>query len=192
LFKKFYQWTISVADSPRALCALAALSFLEAFILPVPIDAITTPIMLANKRKIWLVVAIASLSSVLGGIAGYAIGYFLYEELGRHILKLYGHNETYTDVASALHRQGWVFVILGGTFVSYEVVTLTSGFAGIPFIVFVMASVLARGGRFLFFGLLLYFFGPSVKAFLDKYATLAGWIIIAVVIGGFIAARWLF
>src|SRR5688500_19586968 len=151
------------ADNPKALWALAGISFLEAFILPVPIDAISAPIMLANKRRIWLVVLILSVFSVLGGVAGYIIGHFFYEELWRAILSAYGYDETYAEISGTLHQRKWAFIVIGGSILSYEFVTITSGFAGIPITVFVLGSALARGGRFFLLGLLFYLFGPSVR-----------------------------
>lgn len=177
--KKLYTWALKEANSPRALWILAGISFLEAFLLPVPIDAILAPIMIANKRKIWAAVSVASIASVFGGIVGYTIGSFLYGELGHPLLEASGHNEIYIEVADALQNRRWEFILIGATLISYEVVSITSGFAEIPLGVFILASMLARGGRFLFLGLLFYHFGPSVKNFLDRYAAIAVWIVLA-------------
>lgn len=191
MFKKLYHWIMREADNPRALWVLAGISFLEAFTLPVPLDAILAPMFLANKRRIWLVVAVVTVSQVFGGMTGYAIGHFFYEEIGGPIIAMYGYTETYTEVANALQNGDWEFVIIAGL-ISYEAVTITSGFIGISFSVFILASVLVRGGRFFSVGLIFYLLGPSAKALLDKHFALIVWLAVAVMIIGFIIIRWLY
>lgn len=193
MFQNLYRWSMRVADSPKALWALGLISFLESMILPVPVDAVSTPIMLANKRKVWAVVLIATLTSVLGGVAGYVIGFYLYEWAAQPIIEFYSYEEQYRKIAEAMQRNAWEITIVGGlTPIPYKLVAIAAGGAHIDFWIFLIASVLSRGGRFLVIGMIMYLFGPPVKELIDRYATLVGWIVIVLLVGGFVAVYWVF
>ena len=193
MFQSLYRWSMQVADSPRALWALGAISFLESMILPVPVDAVSTPIMLANKRKIWLVVVIATVTSVLGGVVGFAIGFYLYEWAAQPIIEFYAYEEQYKNIALAMQKNAWEITIVGGlTPIPYKLVAIAAGGVKIDFMVFLIASILSRGGRFIVIGGIMYVFGPPVKELIDRYATLVGWLVILILIGGFAAVYWVF
>jgi membrane protein YqaA with SNARE-associated domain len=193
MFQRLYRWSMRVADSPRALWALGVISFLESMILPVPVDAVSTPIMLANKGKIWLVVLIAAVTSVLGGIAGFAIGYYLYEWAAQPIIEFYAYEEQYKNIALAMQKNAWEITIVGGlTPIPYKLVAIAAGGVKIDFMVFLIASILSRGGRFIVIGGIMYVFGPPVKELIDRYTTLVGWAVIVTLVGGFAAVYWVF
>lgn len=193
MFQKLYRWAMRVADSPKAMWALGLISFLESMILPLPVDAVSTPMMLANKRKIWLIVLVAGIASVLGGIAGYAIGYYLYEWAGRPIIEFYGYEQQYANIAKQIADRDWELVLIGGlTPIPYKLVAIAAGTAQIDFAVFILASIISRIGRFVVIGAIMYIFGPPVKELIDRYATAVGWLVIVLLVGGFVAVYWLF
>ena len=193
MFQRLYRWSLRVADSPKALWALGGISFLESMILPLPVDAVSTPIMLANKRKIWIVVLIATIASVLGGGVGFAIGYYLYEWAAQPIIEFYAYEEQYKNIAIAMHKNAWEITIVGGlTPIPYKLVAIAAGGVKIDFMVFLLASIASRGGRFIVIGGIMYVFGPPVKELIDRYAALVGWLVIVILIGGFAAVYWVF
>ncbi len=193
MFQRLYRWSMRVADSPRALWALGAISFLESMILPVPVDAVSTPIMLANKRKIWLVVLICTVTSVLGGVAGFAIGYYLYEWAAQPIIEFYSYEEQYKNIALAMQKNAWEITIVGGlTPIPYKLVAIAAGGVKIDFMVFLLASIASRGGRFIIIGGIMYVFGPPVKELIDRYTALVGWAVIILLVGGFASVYWVF
>ena len=90
MIKRLYEWTMSLAGSPRAIWALAVISFAEASFFPIPPDILMIPMIIARPNKAWLIAAVALVASVLGGLAGYAIGAGFFETIGRPVLEFYG------------------------------------------------------------------------------------------------------
>src|SRR5690606_28351528 len=109
-------WTMRLAAHPRAELALAAVSFAESSFFPIPPDAVLVPMILANRQKAWRYALICTISSVLGGIAGYFIGALLFDSLGDWILGLYGLRDSFDEVAARYNDLGWLMVLLGGGF----------------------------------------------------------------------------
>ena len=191
MFDKLYNWTLRQAKSNRALWALGCVSLAESAFLPIPIEALTIPLMMANLRRVWLVALVATAGSVAGGALGYAIGYYLYEGLGSWLLEIYGYQGQFESFRSQFHEFGWWIVLTGGiTPIPYKVVSIASGVAQISFPVFILASALSRGVRFAAFALLFWFFGPRVQDFLDRYKALVGVGVTVVLVAGFVAVFW--
>ena len=93
MLRRLYDWTMSLADHPKALWALAAVSFIEASVFPIPPDVLMIPMILAAPRRAWLIALVATVSSVLGGLLGYGIGHFFFEGIGRPILEALGKGD---------------------------------------------------------------------------------------------------
>ena len=102
MFKRLYHWTLALAESPRATWALALVSFSESSFFPIPPDVILVPMCLARPNKALFYAAICTISSVLGGIAGYGIGYLLYDTVGLWLINLYGYGARAADFQAAL------------------------------------------------------------------------------------------
>ncbi|WP_197282208.1 YqaA family protein [Dethiosulfatarculus sandiegensis] len=168
------------------------MSLFESSILPIPIEVVTIPLFMADRKRVWLVALVATLGSVLGGILGYAIGYHLYEGLGRWLLEFYGYQNEFNSLQEKFREAGWYVVMVGGiTPIPYKVVSIASGFARLAFPVFMAASLVSRSLRFLAFALLFYFFGPSVRYLLGKHGALLGWVVLSLLIAGFLVVFWL-
>jgi membrane protein YqaA with SNARE-associated domain len=177
---------------PGALRAVALVSFAESAILPVPVDGVTLPVMLADRRRLWRVVWVASLASVLGGLVGYGLGYLLYETLVAWLIDFYGWQDAFAEVRRDFHEQGALIVAVGAVSpIPYKLIAIASGVERLDLPLFAAISVLGRGGRFLAFGLLAWRFGPRLRRVLDRHAHWIGWLVLALLIGGFAAARWI-
>ena len=193
MFRRAYDRTMELAAHRNAPWALAGVSFIESSVFPIPPDVMLIPMVLAERRKAWLFAAIATIASVLGGIFGYLIGYFLFETVGQPILNFYGFGEKFDDFARRYNEYGaWIVFFAGLTPFPYKVITIASGVAMLNPAVFGLASLASRGLRFFIEAALLYWAGPPVRAFIEtklELVTLAAFVLL---FGGFIALKYLF
>jgi membrane protein YqaA with SNARE-associated domain len=181
-----------MAAGPRAMRAVGLVSFSESALLPIPIDAVTIPVMLADRSKVWPVAWLATWTSVVGGAVGYAIGWLLYETLVTWLIDLYGWQEAFANIQQDFHEQGALIVAIGAiTPVPYKLVAIASGVEQLDFGLFMLVSVLGRGARFVFFSGLVWYFGPAVRRIMDRNAKWVGWVVLATLIFGFVIVGWL-
>lgn len=172
---------------------LALLCFLEAMILPIFPEIMLAPMIVANRKRAWRLAAICTVSSVVGGLAGYAIGYFLFDTVGKAIIDFYGAGDGFASLTKSFNDNGPLMVLIGAVSpIPYKVITITSGVAGLDIWTFVFYGIIGRGARYFIPCGLFYFFGPAANAFIEKHKALAGWAMLALVIIGFAAAPLLF
>lgn len=172
---------------------LALLCFLEAMILPIFPEIMLAPMIVANRKRAWRLAAICTVSSVVGGLAGYAIGYFLFDTVGKAIIDFYGAGDGFASLTKSFNDNGPLMVLIGAVSpIPYKVITITSGVAGLDIWTFVFYGIIGRGARYFIPCGLFYFFGPAANAFIEKHKALAGWAMLALVIAGFAAAPLLF
>ena len=191
--RKMYDWMMRTAESPRAPAALGVVSFLESSIFPIPPDVMLLPMCLANRRKALWYATIATVASVLGGIAGYLIGYYLFALLGEPILRLYGYTSKFDQVAQWFRDWGvWILIAKGWTPFPYKVLTIMSGVAKMDPVQFIIASIIARAMRFYLVAALIYFFGEPIRDFIEKRLTLLTTLFVIALVGGFVAVKFLF
>jgi membrane protein YqaA with SNARE-associated domain len=189
MLRTLYLQTMSLAGSPRAPAWLAVISFAESSVFPIPPDVVLAPMVLARPDKAYAYAALCTLASVLGGILGYAIGYFL-GDLGHFLLALMGHKEGLEAFQAWYAEWGlWVILIKGATPIPYKLVTITSGLAAFNFPVFVIASVVTRAVRFFLVAYLLRQFGPTILPVIERRIYLATGIFVGLLVVGFLAVR---
>ncbi|MEX2649782.1 MAG: YqaA family protein [Alphaproteobacteria bacterium] len=190
---RLYGWTMRMAAHRRALPILAVVSFAESSFFPVPPDVMLVPMVLADRARAWRIALVCTIASVVGGLAGYAIGALLFEALGRPILELYGAMSQFDALKELYDEWGlWVILIKGLTPIPYKVVTIASGAFDFDLATFIAASIATRGVRFFLLTGVLWYWGPSVRGFLDRYVVPLTWGFLALVIAGFVALRWVF
>ena len=190
MLRRLYDRTLELAGHRHAFGWLALVSFIESSVFPVPPDALIVPMVLADRAKAWRVAIVATVFSVLGGMLGYAIGAFLFDQVGKPMLDFYGYAakfETFRETYA--HWGAWAVFIAGITPFPYKVITILSGVAGLNLPVFVVASVLARGLRFFLVSALLWKFGEPVRAFIEKRLGLLFTIACILLVGGFALIR---
>ena len=181
-----------LADSPKALWALFLVAFAESSFFPIPPDPMLVPMVLANRRRAFTFASVCTVASVLGGIAGYFIGYAL-EGLGSSILSFYGHPDAMGEFQKMFAEWGlWIILIKGLTPIPYKLVTIASGAAHFDLFTFVWASILTRGARFFLVAALLWKYGEPIRTFIEKRLTLLTWLFLIALIGGFVAFRYMF
>ncbi len=192
MIRKLYDWTMSLADHPRALWVLAAVSFVESSVFPIPPDVIMIPMILARPSRAWLIALVCLVASVLGGLLGYAIGAFAFDAIGRPILESLGKADAVEAFNTRFNDFGfWAVLIAGLTPFPYKVITIMSGWTGMPLATFVVTSILARGLRFFIVAALLWKFGAPVRDFIERRLGLMFTLFCLLLLGGFFALRYL-
>ena len=190
LFGPLYDRCLLWAAHRHAPSYLAALSASESVIFPVPPDVMLAPMTLAKPDRWIRYATICTVASVLGGMAGYAIGALLYDAVGQPILQFYGYADKFADFAARYNEWGaWIVFIAGVTPFPYKVITIASGVSGLDLVTFTVASVLARGLRFFIVAGLLYRFGPPIQAFIERRLGLLFTLFVVFLVGGFAALK---
>ncbi len=189
MFKRLYQWTLRLAESPRATYALAIIAFAESSFFPIPPDVILVPMSLARPKKALHYAFICTVASVLGGMLGYYIGAGLYDTVGQWLIHLYGY-DTKMEALKAFYAQwGWAFILVKGlTPIPFKLVTIVSGALGYNFPLFVLLALITRGARFFILAGLLTKFGEPIKALLERHFATFMILLVVIIIGGFWAA----
>ena len=189
MLRRLYDWCIAAADKPYAVWILGIVSFAENSFFPVPPDAMLIPMGLAQPKKAWRFALVCTITSVLGGILGYAIGALLYDSVGGWIIKLYGYGDKVEAFRTAYAEYGsWIILIKGFTPIPYKLVTITSGFAAYSLPLFILFSAITRGARFFLLAFLINRYGPAAREIIEKrlgfYVTIA---LVALVLGFVVA-----
>jgi membrane protein YqaA with SNARE-associated domain len=192
MLRRLYDWTLSLAQSRHALWALATVAFVESSVFPIPPDVLMIPMIVARPRRAWLIASVALLASVLGGILGYFIGSVLFDSIGQPILAFYGKTEAAAVFAERFNAWGaWAVLMAGVTPFPYKVITIVSGWTGLSFPVFMLASVIARGLRFFVVAALLWKFGEPMREFIERRLGTVFTVAVLVLFAGFAAVRYL-
>jgi membrane protein YqaA with SNARE-associated domain len=193
MLRRLYDWCIDAAARPYATWLMGFISFVESSFFPIPPDTMMIPMSLARPDKAWFYAHVCTLTSVAGGVLGYFIGAVLYDSVGGWLISLYGYGNKVEAFREAYAAWGtWIILIKGVTPIPYKIVTITSGFAGYNFWMFVLLSFIARGMRFYLLAFLLYRYGPQARAIIEE--RLGFWVSISaiVLVLGIIGALYLF
>jgi membrane protein YqaA with SNARE-associated domain len=192
MLRKLYDWTLRLAGRPNAIRALGVVSFAESSVFPIPPDVLLIPMVLAQRHRAWLIAGVCTVASVLGGLLGYAIGFYLFETVGRWVIDLYGMQEKADQFRAFYSEWGlWVILIKGLTPIPFKIVTIMSGAAHFDLLTFFFASIVTRGGRFYLVAALLRQYGPPIQAFVEKRLTLVFTLFLIGLIGGFVAISYI-
>ena len=156
-------------NSRLAYPFIFVLCFLESIIFPFPQEVFMIPMMASDRDRIFKIAWFALLGSLLGAIAAYFIGMYLFESIGMYILNLYSLYETFTNFSNQVSEYGFLYVFVGGfTPVPFKIVTLSSGFIGINFLIFIAASIISRSVRFFLIGYIIWRFGEDIMKSFEK------------------------
>ena len=183
MLRKLYDWVFNLAGSRHAPKTLAAVSFAESSFFPIPPDVMLAPMVLAKPDRAFVYAGLCTVASVVGGLAGYAIGHFL-EPVGHAILAFFGHPEGPAEFQKWFDKWGTLIILVKGlTPIPYKLVTITAGLARFDLFAFVWTSILTRGARFFLTAALLKYFGPHIRAEVERRLGLYSTIGILVLIG---------
>lgn len=175
MFKDLLNKTIALAAHKSAKFFLSFICIIESIFFPIPPDVMIIPMTLAQKKR-WIQIAtIATISSVFGGIIGYAIGFFFYKEVGIHIFEFYGFEgfKSFKEQI-AIGKGFWAWIILlaiaGFTPVPFKLLTISSGLIHFNFLIFILVAAITRGSRFFILAGLLSFFGHKILPYIKKFS----------------------
>ena len=193
MIRWLYDWVFSLARHKRATWALSAISFIESSVFPIPPDVLLIPMVLAERRKWILYALVCTLASVAGAFLGYYIGAVLYETVGKPILEFYQMGDKFDDIAHWYNTWGgWGVFFAAMTPFPYKVLTIFSGATGLNLAVFALVSVVGRGARFFIVSGLLYLYGEPIRNFIEKRLGLMFTLAVILLLGGFVAVKYVF
>jgi membrane protein YqaA with SNARE-associated domain len=192
VLQKLYNWLMSLAASRQAPQALGAISFAESSFFPLPPDVLLIPMVVAKRQNWFLYASICTVTSVLGAFLGYAIGAMLFQTIGEPLLAFYGAENSFERFVSWYDQWGGWGILLGAvTPFPYKVLTIFSGSVGFNLLQFTIVSVIGRGLRFFLVSGLLYWFGEPIRDFIEKRLGLMFIVFSVLLIGGFVAIKFL-
>jgi|TARA_B100001063_G_scaffold62041_1_gene56118 membrane protein YqaA with SNARE-associated domain len=169
-----YNWTLELANNPRAIWLLGFVSFIEAIFFPIPPDILLIPMILANIQKAWFYAFVATITSVMGGLVGYAVGFLAYSEIAEPLLISLGKQSAMILFSNSINENGFLIVLTAGISpIPFKVVSIMSGFTQMPLLVFLVSAMLGRATRFFVVATLLKYYGETIKSFIETYL---GWL----------------
>lgn len=187
MLRRLYDWTLNQAKSPYAIWVLAAVAFVESSVFPIPPDVLMIPMIIARPSKAFLIAAVATVASVLGGMLGYAIGAFAFDTIGRPILESLGKADSMAAFNERFNGVGfWAVLIAGVTPFPYKVITIMSGWTAMPLGTFIVTSIIARALRFFIVAGLLWKFGEPIRDFIERRLGLVFVLFCVLLVGGFL------
>ena len=187
MLRRIYNWCVDAAGKPYAAWVLAAVAFAESSFFPIIPDVMLIPMALARPDRAWLFAAVCTAASVAGGVLGYFIGAVLYDTLGQWLVHLYGYGDRVEAFRAAYAQYGVLIILLKGlTPIPYKVITITSGFAGFNFGLFILMSVITRGARFFVEAFLLNRYGARARSIIEKRLGMWTALAAAAIVVGFI------
>lgn len=190
MLRGMYDWTLRLGSTPHAVWILAIVAFVESSVFPIPPDILLIPMILAVRERAWMLAAICTVTSVLGGFLGYAIGALLFDVVGQPIIDFYGFDAAFARFTAQYNEMGaWIVAFFGITPFPYKVITIASGVTNLDPVVFGIASLVSRGLRFFIVAALLWYFGPPIRAFVERYL---GWVVLVfciLLIAGFVVLK---
>lgn len=190
MLRALYDRTMALADHPRALWWLGAVAFVESSVFPIPPDVLMIPMILARPNQAWLIALVALVASVAGGVLGYAIGAFFYDSIGQPVLAAMGKADAMAEFNTRFNDFGfWAVLGAGVTPFPYKVITIMSGWTGMPLGTFIATSILARALRFFLVAGLLWKFGAPIRDFIEKRLGLVFTVFVVALFGGFLALK---
>ena len=180
-----YDWTMDKAAHPHAVWWLAFFCFVESSFFPIPPHPLLGLMCLAEPKKALKFAAVATLASVAGALLGYAIGWGLYDTVGKWLIDTLGLTDSFPVAACHLKKYDFeAILIAGATPVPFKLLTITAGFVGMNLVTFVLSSLFARALIFMTVGILFRAFGAPIKRVIDKYLGTVTTVFVVLVVGG--------
>lgn len=186
LFGPLYDRCRQLAAHRHAPWYLGFLSAIESIFFPVPPDVMLAPMSLARPKAWWRLALLTTLTSVLGGVVGYALGWFAIEAVMPWIERA-GHADTYAQVQGLFERYGvWIMFVAAFTPIPFKVFTVAGGAAAMPLLPFILASLVGRGIRFFLVAWVVAWGGPKVEPVFRRYIEIVGWVIAVLIFGAIV------
>lgn len=190
MWLKLYDWVLHLSAHRRAPLWLAGLSVAESSFFPIPVDVMLAPMVMARPERAIPLAALTTIASVVGGVVGFFIGLMLLDAVMPLIVD-HGYLAAYQTAHAWFAQWGfWAVFLAGFTPIPYKVFTIAAGAAGMFLPVFVVASLIGRGGRFFLVALLVRWGGPKIEPHLKRYMDQIAWSTLAILVLGLLAYRY--
>ncbi|MDD4318735.1 MAG: hypothetical protein PHW10_00180 [Candidatus Peribacteraceae bacterium] len=191
--KRLYLWVLHWAETPYGTPALAVLAFAESSFFPIPPDVLQIALSVSRPKRSFFYAAVAGVASVLGGVFGWVIGFVFWAAVGDFFMRVIpGLTPENMAYVGNLYNDNAFLAIVTAAFtpIPYKVFTISAGVFSVPLGILIAASVVGRFGRFLLLGTLIYFFGPGIKRFIDRYFEWVSIAFFALLVGGFLVIKY--
>lgn len=192
LLRRLYDWTLSLAARESAEWWLGIIAFVESSVFLIPAEVLLVPMGLARPERAYRYAVIATVGSVLGGIAGWFLGYYAYELIAKPVLEFYGSLDKFVMLRSSSSRDAILLMLVTSGLAHLppmKVVTILSGAAGVNIWLFIASAIVARGLRFAVFAWLLQRYGVSIREFIENRLGLIAGAAAAVIIVLYVAFK---
>ena len=191
IIRRLYDWVVSFSEKPYGAWALFLVALAESSFFPIPPDVLLIALCVGSPGRSLFFAAVSTLGSVIGAAVGYLIGLQFYELLGQPIIEFYSAGDRYLEVKALYDEWNAVAVgIAGFTPIPFKVFTIAAGAFQIYFPTFMLASLVSRGVRFFVIGLMIWWLGPGIQRFIDRYFNLLTILFVILLIGGFLVLRY--
>lgn len=193
MLRRLYDWTMSLAARKSAEVWLAVIAFVESSVFLIPADVLFLPMGLARPERLWRYALVATVASVLGGVAGWYLGHYAFEAIAKPVLEFYGKLDAFEELRASVGYETLVLLLVTSGLAHLppiKVVTILSGAANINLGLFIISAILARGARFFFLAWLLRRYGEPIRDFIDKQLGLIAGIGAGLLIALYVAYRY--
>lgn len=190
IFSVLYEWTLKWAEHKFAPAILACLTFAESVFFPIPPDVLLAPMVLAKRERAWHLATLTTVSSIIGGMVGYGLGYVMFEPWIQPLITELGYQDKFDHVMSWFSEWGiWVVFIAGFSPIPYKLFTVSAGFLQLAFLPFIIASLIGRGMRFFLVAGVIRWGGEPMEKKIKQWIDVIGWIVVIAIIIIYIAVR---
>lgn len=194
ILRRLYDWTISWADTPYGLWALAILSFMESSFFPIPPDVLLIPLVFGAPKKWWRIALVCTIASVFGAVLGWTIGHLAWDAVKDTFFNyIPGFTPERFEQVKGFYNEYGILAILGAAFtpIPYKIFTIASGALDYSVLNLIWASFLGRAGRFFLVALIIRIVGEKAKEWIDKYFNILAFAFFVLLVGGFVAIKYL-
>jgi len=190
LFTAIYEWTLKWAEHKFAPSILALLTFAESVFFPIPPDVLLAPMVLAKPESAWRLASLTTISSIVGGIVGYFLGFWMFEPWIQPLITDFGYQQRFDIAMDWFATWGvWVVFIAGFSPIPYKLFTVSAGFLHMAFLPFLLASAIGRGMRFFLVAGLIQWGGAAMEQKLRQWVDVLGWGLVALIVIAYIFLR---
>lgn len=190
IFSALYDWTLKWSEHRLAPKMLAMLTFAESVFFPVPPDVLLAPMVLAKPDRAWRLATLTTCSSVIGGVVGYWLGFYMFEPWIQPLITEFGYQARFDKAIAWFNDWGvWVVFLAGFSPIPYKLFTVSAGFLHMLFLPFLMASTIGRGMRFFLVAGLIRWGGVAMEKKLRQWIDILGWAIVLLIVFAYLLTR---
>ncbi|MBO9490228.1 DedA family protein [Endozoicomonas sp. G2_1] len=190
IFSALYDWTLRWAEHKLAPKMLALLTFAESVFFPIPPDVLLAPMVLAKPDRAWYLATLTTVASVIGGVVGFALGYYMFEPWIQPLITEFGYQARFDKAMAWFSEWGvWVVFLAGFSPIPYKLFTVSAGFLQMAFLPFLLASAIGRGMRFFLVAGLIHWGGAAMEEKLRKWVDVLGWLLVGLIILAYLLTR---